>query len=126
MMALGGAIYGLCLLLIGYVPYGALPLVMVGAGLSSAALFAPTLCYAASLGGERKEGAMALLNTAGSLGMLLGPAVAGVTAALAGGHDPIAGYRAVFALAGLSVFCWLAAGLGWLMRRVRSEVTEAI
>lgn len=124
LLALGALIYALVLLALGYVePHALLPL-MVTAGLASAALFASTLCYAA----ERapKEGiarAMALFNAAGCLGMLIGPAFAGVLSALVRtADDPLHAHRVVFACAGGSLLLTIAVSAGWLVSSLRSEV----
>lgn len=125
-MVFGAVGYGAAFFLIGHAPFALLPPLMIVAGITSACLFAPCLCYAAALGGARKEGAMALLNTAGCLGMLLGPAFAGITSALAGGDDPVAGYRVVFSAGALSVLLWLVLSARWLARRNRLEISSLL
>ena len=124
LMGLGGAVYAVSLAAIAIVPFGTLPAVMVIAGVSSSALFAPALCYGAVLGGERKEMAMSLINVAGCLGMLFGPAAAGIMSAALGKQDPIIGYRAAFMLGAGSVALWLALSLPWLVRQLRAEAQE--
>jgi len=124
-MAAGAVGYGGALLTIGRAPTPLLPWVMAAAGCGAALVFAPTLCYAASSALPEQRGrAMALVNAAGCLGMLLGPAAAGVTSALLREPgDPSSGYRAAFALAGLAVFAWLAVSARWLLVRLRLERT---
>lgn len=121
LMLLGGVGYALSLAALPWVPFALLPWTMIAAGVTSACLFAPSLCYAATLGAERKQAAMALLNTAGCVGMLLGPAFAGVTSALLGSVDPVRGYRWVFGLAAASVVLWVAGSFGWLTQQARDE-----
>lgn len=123
LLAAGSALYGTCLALLGRVPAAGLPWVMGLAGCACAMVFAPTLCYAATLAGSEARGrAMSLVNAAGCLGMLLGPAAAGIVSALARANgDPVAGYRAVFHFAGLSVWAWLLMAGPWLACRLRDE-----
>ena len=125
-MTLGAIGYATSLLLLGYAPYGWLPVLLFTAGVFSACLFAPCLCYAASLGGPRKESAMALLNTAGCLGMLLGPTAAGLMSSILGASHAIAGYRAVFAFASASVMIWLGLSGRWLLARRRMETLSPL
>jgi MFS family permease len=124
LLGTGAVLYALALGSLGRVPTAGLPWVMLLAGCSSALLFAPTLCYAATLTGPENRGrAMALVNAAGCLGMLLGPAAAGIVSAGARvPGDPASGYRAVFLLAGGSVVVWLVGSLPWLVQRLREEV----
>jgi len=123
LLAGGSALYGTCLALLGRVPSAGLPWVMGLAGCACAMVFAPTLCYAATLAGSAARGrAMSLVNAAGCLGMLLGPAAAGIISAVERAKgDPVAGYRAVFVFAGLSVWAWLLVAGPWLVRRLRDE-----
>lgn len=119
----GGVLYGGALASLAAAPAGALPVVMLTAGLASGLIFSPTLAYAADLAGPGKRGAvMSLVNAAGCLGMLLGPAAAGITSALfRDAGDPARGYRAVFVLAAFSVAAWLVASTPWLRRQLRAE-----
>ncbi|MEZ4228613.1 MAG: MFS transporter [Polyangiaceae bacterium] len=113
----GGAGYGLVLHALGHVPAVWLVLLMFAAGICSALLFATTLNYAAQAREDQRGSAMAWVNAAGALGMLIGPAVAGITCGvLASKQDPGAAYRAVFHLAGGSVVLWLLLGARWLFR----------
>jgi MFS family permease len=126
LLAVGGVVYAAALLALGEVAAPVLPIVMVTAGLASAAIFAPILTYGARLGGEGgRATAMALINAAGCLGMLLGPAAAGIVSHLYGAVDPVAGYRVVFRMAALSVVVWLAVGAPWLLVRVRTELADS-
>jgi len=122
-MAVGALVYGFALMALGQAETPLLAWVMAAAGCGAACIFAPTLCYAASLAGPEQRGrAMALVNAAGCLGMLLGPAAAGITSALfRTSDDPLSGYRAVFGLAGIGVLTWLAIAGPWLVSRLREE-----
>lgn len=118
----GGVVYGAVLNGLGHVAPAWLPVLMFAAGISSALLFATTLNYAAQAREEARASAMAWVNAAGAFGMLLGPAVAGITCAilkssLAAGTA----YRAVFHLAGGSVLLWLLIGSRWLVRMAQVE-----
>lgn len=121
-LGLGAAAYAAGLLLLPWVASSWLPVTMLVLGLASAAIFAPILCYSATLAGEGSRArAMALVNGAGCLGMMVGPAVAGITSAVVGG-DPVEGYRVVFHIAGGSMALWLVLALPWLVRRWRGEL----
>jgi MFS family permease len=123
-LASGAALYAALLLCLPFLPAPLLPPAMLVMGLASAMIFAPTLCYAATLGGpNRRAGSMALVNAGSCLGMLLGPMVAGiVTAAMKARGMQLAGYRAVFLVAGFSVLAWLAVAAPALWRQRRLEL----
>ncbi len=124
LLASGGVVLGLALFALGRVPTAALPAVMIVAGIGCAAVFAPTLCYAAtasSAGGRAR--AMGWVNAAGCLGMLLGPMVSGIlAAALKDPSDPGRAPRAAFVLAASSVVVWLALSFRALVRASVSEL----
>lgn len=112
----------LALMLLMVVPTAMLAPLMIGLGLGSAALFAATLGYAADHGAGTRASAMALFNAAGCLGMLIGPAVAGIAIALArAGHETGDGYRAAFGAAALALVVWLAASARWLRTHAEAE-----
>jgi MFS family permease len=99
------------------------PLMLV-AGLGSAAVFACTLCYAVLAAGDMgRASAMSLVNAAGCLGMLLGPAVAGIVsfAVKRTTGDPVSGYRAVLALAGAAIVVFGLSSMRFLRERYRCE-----
>src|SRR5262249_15226989 len=78
----GGAfLWAACLPALGWARTWALFPTMVAGGLASAFILAPILGYAAAAPGGRAQ-AMALVNSASCLGMVLGPAAAGITIAL--------------------------------------------
>lgn len=122
-LAGGAALFAGVLAGLAVVPVAALgPLMAVG-GVASAMIFAPTLAYAADLAGPGlRTRAMALVNGAGCLGMLLGPALGGATSALLRSPDDLArGYRGAFFLAAGAVAVWLVLALPWLWRRAGLE-----
>lgn len=126
-LAVGAAAYALALVAIPVAPTAWLPALMLTMGLASAMIFAPTLCYSATLAGAEERGrAMSLVNAASCAGMLIGPAAAGITSAIfKSAGDPVGGYRAVFVLAGASIALWLAATGPWLASAWRGERSRA-
>jgi len=110
----GAIAAGAGLLLLGYCTTALLPLPMVVFGLGGAALFASAVERSSTGSGDRAR-AMGALQVAGCVGMLLGPIVAGVVAALTrSAADAARAPRAVFLLgAGVSVafalFCQVRA-----------------
>lgn len=105
LVSAGTMTYGVMFLLLGVVGKEVLPLVLALAGLASAAIYAPSMCFAASLAPEGSRAtAMALVNAGGSLGMLLGTALAGIGSSLLLrlGYVPAEVYPMVFAGAGLA------------------------
>jgi MFS family permease len=124
LLASGGVVLGLALFALGRVPTAALPAVMIVAGIGCAAVFAPTLCYAATAGSAAgRARAMGWVNAAGCLGMLLGPMVSGIlAAALKDPSDPGRAPRAAFVLAASSVVVWLALSFRSLVRASVSEL----
>jgi MFS family permease len=121
-LALGAALYAGCFLMLRGSAAAALPALMIVAGIASGMIYAPALCETASLAGPEDRGlAMALLNGAGCLGMLMGPAAAGITVALfRSPADPLCGYRAVFTLNALTLGLWLASIVPVLLQRNHS------
>jgi hypothetical protein len=80
---------------------------MAALGLASAAMFAGVLALARGERGASSVRALAWVNGAGCLGMLVGPAAAGVTCAiLRDAADPCRGYRGAFVLAAVAAASW--------------------
>lgn len=118
----GVAAYAVALALLPLAPTAALAPLLITAGLGSAAIFAATLGYAAELGAGARASAMAVFNAAGCLGMLLGPAAAGITTAIVRAElGPAAGYRAAFVVAAVALVGWLAATARWRRDRAATE-----
>ncbi len=104
LMSAGGLFYGVSFLLLAVTRGAALDVTLILCGLASAMMYAPSLCYAGSLappGGRATS--MALFNAAGCLGMMLGPAVAGILSAVLrdAGYGAAIRYPAIFAVAGV-------------------------
>jgi MFS family permease len=116
LLGAGAVVWGAGLLALGWAPTWALLPVMIVAGLASAAMFAPVLGYAAQIPDGRAS-AMALVNAAGALGMLLGPLAAGVTIAVARRQGAAVPYRGPFVLAAIAVAVWLVASAPWIARQ---------
>jgi MFS family permease len=111
--ALGLVVVGAVTAPLGWIPTRALPYAMSALGLASAAIFAALVAEASSAGDElARARRMAVLNAAGCAGMLLGPTLAGVLAAVArSASDPARGQR-------LSLLACGALVLGWGLARV--------
>jgi MFS family permease len=126
LLALGGIVHAASMLALLAAPSAVLPTLMVCMGLGCAMVFAATLCYAASsVPAQARAGAMSLVNGAGCLGMLAGPAAAGITSSLVSrAAGPADGYRAVFVLAAASMLAWLLAAAPKLVSRLVSELGE--
>jgi MFS family permease len=104
-VAAGLLIYGCCFIALAAAPLPALAPVLVLTGLASAAIYGPSLCLAATATPSfERATAMALVNAAGCLGMLLGTATAGVVAvSLRAAGWSWGAHRAVLALVGFVV-----------------------
>lgn len=113
---------GLALSLAGvaYAPTAALPALMAAAGVASGVVFGGLLARSAAVAGAGERGrAMALVNVAGCVGMLLGPTVGGIlTAVLSRKVGPVAAYRAVFLVAAMSA-------LGWIVLHLKTRSASA-
>lgn len=126
LMGGGAALYAASLAGLGFVAAPWLPLLMLGAGLGSAAIFASILTDAGALAGPHgKSAAMGWVNAAGCLGMVLGPTVAGITSGVLGAtHGPAFAQRVVFLVAAGSVSLWLVLSLRAIARRASAEHAE--
>jgi MFS family permease len=108
----GSGLYGLAYSAVAWTTGGPLWLVMVACGIMSALMFGPNLMLVVRGSTPETRGlAMAGFNTAGSLGFLLGPLVAGATLQLlqpSVGQD--AAFRILFASTGaVEVLCVMVA-----------------
>jgi MFS transporter, DHA1 family, tetracycline resistance protein len=102
MLAAGGVLYGVAFAWLALARGEWVSCALLLAGMSSAMVYAPSLCYASTLAPEgAKATSMALFQAAGCIGMMLGPAGAGILSAVlrAHGHGSATRYPAVFALA---------------------------
>ena len=76
---------------------------------------------------ESRSRMMALVNTSGALGMLLGPMVGGVLVAIGRTQvDPVAAYQNVFYLAGAVCALWVVVQGRWILARLRTERGEHV
>ena len=126
LLGLGTLAYGASIASLALVPKSLLPLSMIGAGVASSFMYGTVLCYAATLVPAASRGRMmALVNTAGAFGMLLGPMVGGILVAIGKRQaDPLSAYRNVFYLAGVVCVFWVLFQMRWLVARLRSERGE--
>jgi len=126
---LGLSTYGLALGSIGVVPPGWIPVSMACCGMASAFVYGASLRGCADgVDPTRRARAMAALNAAGGVGMLLGTAGAGIVSTFwrRAGGDAAVVFPAIFAGAGL--LQWGAALLSRVKRQPtapRAEVVEA-
>jgi len=118
LMAGGSLVYGVLTASLGWWPGPALPVLMLGLGVTAAVMFVPSLVLTTDLADPRSRGtALGGFNAAGALGFLLGPLVGGVVSqSVAGVASWEAGYRATFFVAGLSELVCVAAALPLLLR----------
>lgn len=113
LLAGGAFMYGAALLTLVVVDRSLLPLSMIVAGAGAALTFAPALGMASAASTHRRAAAMALMNAAGCLGMMLGPAVSGFAIAIARRTeaDPPEIYARPILIAGLTLIVWSAAAI---------------
>ncbi|MBX7187277.1 MAG: MFS transporter [Vicinamibacteria bacterium] len=126
LLGFGALLYGAAIASLAIAPKVLLPASMMVAGVASSLMYGTVLCYAATLVPAESRGRMmALVNTAGALGMLLGPMCGGLmVAAFRSEADPLSAYRNVFYLAGLVCAVWVVIQGPWLIRRLETERGE--
>lgn len=114
----GSAGFGLLMTLYGFTALAWMPVLMLGCGVLSAVMFAPTLTLCADLSpGDQRGAAFAGFNAAGSLGFLCGPLAGGGLCALLLPRLGEAGaYRATFVAAGAMEMLVALATLSVLLR----------
>ncbi len=117
-LALGMTGFAIAILLLGELSPTVLPFAMIGAGVASAFVFSAVLAFASAIPKSEGRGrAMALVNVAGCLGMVVGPAAGGIISAIFRDPSDVArGYRAVFLLAGGALAAWWLLAAPWLVR----------
>ncbi len=126
LVATGTLLYGVAFMSLGMVPAGWLPAVMLTAGLASAAIYAPSLCFAATVVDRNaRSTSMGLMNAGGSLGMMMGTAMAGILShtLMAKGWAPKEAYQAVFQLAGAAELVVLALSARGLLALHRQQLS---
>jgi MFS family permease len=126
LLGLGALVYGAAIASLAAAPKNLLPVSMMAAGIASSFMYGTVLCYAATLVPAESRGRMmALVNTAGALGMLLGPMCGGImVAAFRNEADPLSAYRNVFYLAGGVCALWFLIQGPWLIKRLETERGE--
>jgi len=126
LLGLGALLYGAAIASLAIAPKALLPVSMMAAGIASSFMYGTVLCYAATLVPAESRGRMmALVNTAGALGMLLGPMCGGIMVAIGRNQaDPLSAYRNVFYLAGAVCAVWVLVQGPWLARRLETERGE--
>lgn len=119
----GGSVgFGVVFALYGYVSMSWMTAIMIASGVLSAIMFAPNLALCADFAPpEARASAFAGFNVSGSIGFILGPIIGGtIVHALATADGvPLAAYRAVFIVGGVSQFLCVAATLPFLWKFTR-------
>lgn len=126
LLGVGTLLYGAAITSLALAPKALLPVSMMAAGIASSFMYGTVLCYAATLvPAEMRGRMMALVNTAGALGMLLGPMCGGImVATFRNQADPLSAYRNVFYLAGAVCMAWVIIQGPWLFKRLETERGE--
>lgn len=126
LLGVGTLLYGAAITSLALAPKALLPVSMMAAGIASSFMYGTVLCYAATLvPAEMRGRMMALVNTAGALGMLLGPMCGGImVATFRNQADPLSAYRNVFYLAGAVCIAWVIIQGPWLFKRLETERGE--
>ncbi|NOT01862.1 MAG: MFS transporter [Phycisphaerales bacterium] len=122
LMAGGSLGFGVVFALYGYMPMSWMTATMIASGVLSAVMFAPNLALCADFAPpEARASAFAGFNVAGSIGFIAGPIIGGtiIHAFAASDGVPIAAYRAVFIVGGVSQFICVAATLPYLLKFTR-------
>jgi len=125
MITLGSLVYGVLTVAVPWTPATFLPGLMVGLGVASAVMFVPSLLITSDAAPAAiRTTAMGAFNAAGSLGFIVGPVTGGlVSQVIAAGSGWETGYRAAFAIAGVSEIACVAIGLPFLIRLVQAGRT---
>ena len=126
LLSFGSLMYGVSITSLAVVPASWLWASMIAAGVSSSLVYGTVLCYAATLVPAESRGRMmALVNTAGALGMFAGPLTGGLLIAFfRDPSEPLAAYRMVLMIAGASCVVWTILQSRWLARRLAIERAE--
>jgi MFS family permease len=119
LLAGGAALFGLGFASLGFVGESALWPALALVGLASGCIYTPSLCLASQGVAEtQRSTAMGLINGAGTLGMMLGTALAGILsgALMHRGWTRAEATSAVFVMAGGAQWLVLAFGASALLR----------
>jgi MFS family permease len=125
LLCAGSVVYGLGLASLGWWSAPWLAAGMFGLGVAAAVMFVPSLLMTTDLAPDAiRSTALGAFNAAGSLGFIFGPLVGGgVSEQVAAEAGWLAGYRAAFAVGGVSVLLCVGATLPRLLRLVRAGRT---
>jgi MFS family permease len=119
----GAAVFGAGFASLGFVAEGSIWPALALMGLASGCIYTPSLCLASQpLPETQRSTAMGLINGAGTLGMMLGTALAGILAAalMHGGWTRAGASAAVFMVAGVAQWVVLAFAAPALFRLTRT------
>ena len=124
-LAAGSMGFGLVFMSYGFLPATALPWAMLASGVLSAIMFAPNLTICADLAPQdRRGGAYAGFNAAGSLGFLCGPLLGGLLTTLLAEIWPLTTvYTITFVVAGSTELLCAAVTLPYLLALRRAGQT---
>lgn len=125
MLCGGSVVYGVGTASLGWWSPDALVGLMLGLGVSAAVMFVPSMLMTVELAPAKiRATALGAFNAAGSLGFIVGPVTGGwVSQSVAAGSGWLAGYRAAFAVAGISVILCVLLALPALRRLMREKRT---
>lgn len=127
-LAGGALLFGLGFVSLGFVGEAGLWPTLGLMGFASGGIYTPSLCLASlPVPPAQRSTAMGLLNAAGTLGMMLGTALAGIVsvALMHSGWDRASASSAIFVVAGLAQWAALAAGAPALLR-LSGQAVEAL
>lgn len=126
MLCGGSVLYGIGTAAVAFSSIPVLFALMPAIGVAAAVMFVPTMLMTTELLPESvRTTALGAFNAAGSLGFIVGPLTGGVVSQLvADSHGWVAGYRAAFAVAGVSEILCVAVAIPFLLRlRARGLTT---
>jgi MFS family permease len=126
MLCAGSVLYGIGTAAVGFSAIAGLFFLMPAIGVAAAVMFVPTMVMTTNLVPESvRTTALGAFNAAGSLGFIVGPLTGGmVSQAVADSHGWLTGYRAAFAVAGVSEILCVALAIPFLLRlRARGLTT---
>ncbi len=118
MLCSGSVAYGIGTMAVGFVSPPALYVLMFTIGMTAAVMFVPSMVMTTQLAPTAvRATALGAFNAAGSLGFIVGPLAGGaISQWVAADSGWLAGYRAAFAVAGVSELLCVAVALPFLLR----------
>lgn len=126
LLSLGLVVYAGAMALLGVVPVVALRPLLAVAGFASSAIYAPSLCLAATaVEPEVRSTGMGVVHSAGSIGMFLGCTVAGILsgtrATVTLGEVTISTYQLIFTTSSVACLVALAVTANALRRMTQKD-----